>query len=61
MSSEIVVDKELESDLKKVISFIEIDNVNETYSENEIRKKNLNFILKNSFGAAREVFLELMH
>ena len=60
MSSEIVLDKELESDLKKVISFIETDNVNESYSENEIRIKNLNFILKSLFGAAREAFLELM-
>ncbi|MDQ2721087.1 MAG: hypothetical protein M3Z26_15170 [Bacteroidota bacterium] len=60
MSSEIVVDKELQSNLKKIISFIETDNVNKTYGENEIRIKNLNFILKSSFGIVREAFLELM-
>ncbi|MEO6682667.1 MAG: hypothetical protein ABIN48_07550 [Ginsengibacter sp.] len=60
MGSEIVVDKELESDLKKVISFIETNKVNEIYSENEIRIKNINLVLKSSFGAAREAFLELI-
>lgn len=60
MGSEIVTDKELESNLKKVISFIELGDVNETDTENQIRIKNLIFVLTSSFGTAREVFLELI-
>lgn len=58
--SEFVIDQQIDTDLNKVISYIESGNVNETYPENDKRIKNLIFIFKTSFSVSREAFLELM-